>query len=214
MRATLERVLIIEDDRALSAAIARTVVTWAAVPTEASTIEEGLRLAGEHPDLVILDVRLPDGTALDFVRKAMQLCPAPAIVAISGQASAEEAFELAKEGVRAYLPKPFSLLELTQQVEHALNDPPHVEPLVAGWVGQIPLRDVQNDVRRVMVDQALGKAKGSRSGAARLLYVTRQAVQQALRLRRLSDPPPNTRETTGSTERATPRLKKQDGGKT
>jgi DNA-binding transcriptional LysR family regulator len=45
------------------------------------------------------------------------------------------------------------------------------------------MRELQTEVRRVMVEQALAKAEGSRSGAARLLSVSRQAVQQMVRER-------------------------------
>ena len=43
------------------------------------------------------------------------------------------------------------------------------------------MRELQSDVRRVMIEQALAKARNSRSGAARLLDMTRQAVQQIVR---------------------------------
>jgi len=44
------------------------------------------------------------------------------------------------------------------------------------------MRQVLEKVRGVMVDEALARENGSRSGAARRLGVSRQAVQQAVRL--------------------------------
>ena len=43
------------------------------------------------------------------------------------------------------------------------------------------MREMQRSVRRVMVKEALAQADGNRSGAARLLEVSRQAVQQIVR---------------------------------
>jgi two-component system, response regulator RegA len=68
-------------------------------------------------------------------------------------------------------------------VEKALSEPPKLDALVAASVGRTPMRELQTEVRRVMVEQALAKAEGSRSGAARLLHVSRQAVQQMVRER-------------------------------
>jgi hypothetical protein len=66
-------------------------------------------------------------------------------------------------------------------VEAALREVPSLEPLVTALVGRVPMRELQRAVRRVMVREALAQAEGSRSGAARLLEVSRQAVQQAVR---------------------------------
>ena len=100
------------------------------------------------------------------------------MIAISGEASPEESFRLAQAGVRAYLAKPMGVDELTTKIEAALRGAPELEPLVVAAVGHKPLRGVQGDVRRAMVDQALARAEGNRSEAARLLSVSRQAVQQ------------------------------------
>ncbi len=180
----LERVLVIEDDAALRAAIVRTVRGWGASQLfEAGTAAEAREqlAAVPPPDLVIIDVRLPDDSAFNVLDSAADLSPAPVIVAMSGKASPDEAFRLAQLGVRAYLAKPFSIQELADSVEAARNNAPNLEPLITASVGRVPMRELQNEVRRVMVKEALAQTEGSRSGAARLLHVTRQAVQQILR---------------------------------
>jgi DNA-binding NtrC family response regulator len=176
-----ERVLIVEDHKPLRTAIARAARGWGAAVLEAGTVQEGLALLRHSPDVVIADVVLPDGDALPIVEEAVQLRPAAAVVAMSGQASADEAFRLAQAGARRYLAKPISLEELTRSVEKALSDPPKLDPFIAAHVGNSTLRQVTGQVRQVMVEQALAKAGNSRSGAARLLDLTRQAVQQIVR---------------------------------
>lgn len=176
-----ERVLIVEDHVPLRRAIAHAAQTWGAEVLEAGTVREGRALLARLPDVVIVDVALPDGQAQPIVEDAVRMRPVAAVIAMSGQASAYEAFQLAQAGARRYLPKPISLDELTRSVEEALADRPSLDALVAAHVGNTPLREVQGEVRRVMIEQALAKARNSRSGAARLLDMTRQAVQQIVR---------------------------------
>jgi DNA-binding NtrC family response regulator len=126
---------------------------------------------------------LPDGDAFGLLELASQRRPAPVAIAVSGQTSTEDAFRLAQVGCRAYLEKPFDLDRLAERIERALSEAPKLDALVAASVGRTPMRELQTEVRRVMVEQALAKAEGSRSGAARLLSVSRQAVQQMVRER-------------------------------
>ena len=179
-----ERVLVVEDDAALCAAIARIVSGWGELElSEAATAAEARSLLAEPPppDLVIIDVHLPDETAFGVLESAQKLSPAPIVVAMSGKASPDEAFRLAQAGVRAYLPKPFSIQELASSAETASSEAPDLDPLITAWVGRVPMRELQRKVRRVMLKEALAQTEGSRSGAARLLHVTRQAVQQMVR---------------------------------
>ncbi len=180
----LERALLIEDDVALRAAIARVIQGWGDLKIfEAGTAGEAKALLadGLKPDFILIDVRLPDESAFSVLEAIRDLSPKPILVAMSGKASADEAFRLAGYGVRTYLNKPFSIQEFTSAVETACEEVPDIEPLITAQVGLVPMRDLQRDVRRVMVKEALARAEGSRSGAARLLHVSRQAVQQMLR---------------------------------
>jgi FixJ family two-component response regulator len=72
-------------------------------------------------DLVIADVRLPDGQGHQVLRAAMALSPIPVLVAISGKASASEAFSLARSGAVAFLEKPFGLAELERLLRSACD---------------------------------------------------------------------------------------------
>jgi DNA-binding NtrC family response regulator len=178
---SLQCVLIVEDNDALRAAMAGMLRDRGAEVIEASTTAAAIASMRERiPDLVIADVCLPDGSALNVFEETQRLAPEPMKIGISGQASAEQAFELARVGVRAYLAKPFSLQQLRDEIERVRSEPPHIEPMVRAAVGLMPLREVTSRVRNAMIDEALARSQGSRSGAARLLEVSRQAIQQAL----------------------------------
>jgi DNA-binding response OmpR family regulator len=192
----LKRVLVVEDNVPLRGAIARLVRSWGARPIEAGTAREALALLSPPPDLIISDIRLPDENAFCVFEAAARLWPKPLGVAISGEASADEAFRLAKIGVAGYLAKPLSLEELSREVEKVRRDAPSLDPIVATMVGQFSLHEVQDRMRSVMLHQALALTEGSRSGAARLLDVSRQAVQQILRGAANEEPPTEPKEET------------------
>jgi len=175
------RVLIVEDHAPLREAIGSLFRSSGAEVLEAGTEQGAIAMLSPAPDLVICDVYLPDGSAFKVLEATLGISPEPVKIAMSGHASAEEAFKLAQLGVLAYLPKPFSLQEMSDTLERVLREPPDLDTLLRASVGQVPMRVLQQRVRSVMVGQALALARGSRSGAARLLDVSRQAVQQITR---------------------------------
>lgn len=187
MHRELSRVLVVEDNRDVRHAIARMLAGLGAQVLEAATAREAVALLQPAPDALIIDVRLPDGSAFDVLEAAQAVWPAPVKIGISGVASPDEAFRLAQFGVRDYLQKPVSLDALESALREACEHEPPLLPLIQEAVGHVPVRQMQRNVREVMVRQALALSRGSRSGAARLLQVTRQAVQQMIRPERLRD---------------------------
>lgn len=172
------RVLVVEDDKALCGAIARIASRWGDEVLQAHSVAEALELLETNPVLMIVDVRLPDGTAHQVVDAACRRRPVPTMIAISGEASPEESFRLAQAGVRAFLDKPLGSDELTERVERALREAPELSRVAVAAVGTKAMREAQGEVRSAMMEQALGRSGGNLSEAARLLRVTRQAVQQ------------------------------------
>ena len=132
-------------------------------------------------DLVLLDIRLPDGSGVTIAEEATKQHPLPRIVALSGEATAQEAFKLAELGIVRFLAKPFTLDDLIAIIESDRLEQERLAPIVRACVGQADLRDIQDDVRRSMVAEALARSKGNRSAAAKLLRVTRQAIQKFIR---------------------------------
>jgi DNA-binding NtrC family response regulator len=182
-RVDVRRVLLLEDEADLRRAMARKLAARFPEVIEAGTSAEALAALERAPDLLIADLRLPDGSALPVLEAARGLRPEPLKIAISGAASAQEAFELSSRyGVLEFLAKPFSLADLEAVIDRVLTlPPPALEPMLKASVGQWSLPDMRGYVRRVMLDHALAVCAGSRTAAARLLGTTRQAVQQATR---------------------------------
>lgn len=175
------RVLLVEDDEILRRALALALRDWGALVTEAESFAAALECMRCRHDLVVLDVRLPDGSGIDVARAALGSRPIPLMLAMSGEASATEGFELARFGVCGYLSKPLVFEDFMATLEAILDAPPDLGPHLSAQVGRRAFQDVQAAVRRSMVEQALSLARGNRTGAARLLQVSRQAVQQMIR---------------------------------
>jgi two-component system, response regulator RegA len=181
VRRRATQVLLVEPEPTLAARLREALEEWGGTVQWESSLEQGLRACTKRFELVVLDLDLPDGSGMRLAEAATQLRPLPAIVAFSGRASPSDAFRLAQLGVLAYLPKPLSAPELRGQLESALERTPNYLPHLLAAVGRESFRQVLERVRRAMAEQALAISAGNKTGAARLLGITRQAVQQLIR---------------------------------
>lgn len=176
------KVAAVEDDAELRDALAAALESPAAEFRGCGTVREALvLLATWRPDIVLLDLTLPDGTAFDVLAVLRRRRPTPVTVAISGTATPPDAFRLAEAGVRAFLAKPFTMADLRAAIERATSVPPDLGLPLRGTVGHRGLQEVESETRDGMVREALARAGGSRRGAARLLRISRQLLQHILR---------------------------------
>jgi DNA-binding NtrC family response regulator len=113
------RVLVVEDDPGLCDAVSRLLEGVVPEVRQAQSAEQAFAALEAAPDLVITDLRLRGVSAFPVVEAALRRRPPPVVVAMSGQASAEESFRLGQLGVRAYLPKPFSSDAIFAAIERA-----------------------------------------------------------------------------------------------
>jgi DNA-binding NtrC family response regulator len=83
---------------------------------------EGLRqFEALHPDVVLLDLRLPDHSGLDVYRQIHQLDARTPVVFITATTTAETAIEAVRQGAFDYLFKPVDLEQLTRVVGQAFE---------------------------------------------------------------------------------------------
>src|SRR5205814_1292905 len=90
----------------------------------AATGKEGLQMADEvSPDLVLLDLRLPDMDGMDVLRALRSRYPEVAVIIITGFGQIQSAVEAIKVGATDYLEKPFEHVEkLKLAVGRALDE--------------------------------------------------------------------------------------------
>jgi len=174
--------LVVEDNAGLATTLAEVVQERAKAVHAVGSLAEATRWLADHqPDLVVLDFKLPDGTGLDVLEVLAPRLPQPVVIAVSGEATPEDSFRLARAGVRCFLRKPFGLDAVRAAVEEALDTSPDPLVEVRGAVGHIGIKELEFEVRRAMVSEALAKSGGSVRGAAALLGISRQLLQHILK---------------------------------
>lgn len=108
--------LLVEDERQIRRFV-RTALEaegWSVVETE--TLRQGLIDAGTRkPDLIILDLGLPDGDGMDFIRDVRGWSKVPIIV-LSARVGEQDKIEALDAGADDYLSKPFGVGELLARV--------------------------------------------------------------------------------------------------
>lgn len=88
----------------------------------ASSVEEGLRLfRTSSPDLVIMDIRMPDQTGIDGLRAIRQLDPLVSVIMLTGYGTLETAQEALRLGANDYLKKPFDTGDIFRIVRHNIK---------------------------------------------------------------------------------------------
>jgi two-component system KDP operon response regulator KdpE len=102
---------------------------------------EGLRCAAtEHPDIILLDLGLPDKDGADVLRDLRQWSKTPVVI-LSVRNSEEDVIACLDAGANDYLTKPFRSGELLARVRAAirLHAIPDGEPVVSFWDVRIDL---------------------------------------------------------------------------
>lgn len=115
------RVLVVEDDREIRAAVQATLaVEGFEVQTAVSLSEAAALLRHDLPDVLVLDLGLPDGDGVDLVREVRQHHALPILI-ISARHQEAQKIALLDAGADDYLVKPFSVAELLARIRVALR---------------------------------------------------------------------------------------------
>lgn len=115
------RILAVEDDRSVSSLLYAMLDAQRYETLMAETCTLGLMMLTSHvPDLVILDLGLPDRDGLDFIRIARQKSAVPILV-LSARSTETDKVTALDLGANDYITKPFSTAELLARVRAALR---------------------------------------------------------------------------------------------
>jgi len=118
---TPARILLIEDDPAIRRFVRRELEAAGHQVFECDTLQRGLTdAATRKPDLVVLDLGLPDGDGVDFIRELRGWTTLPVIV-LSARVDETDKIDALDAGADDYLVKPFSVGELMARVRAALR---------------------------------------------------------------------------------------------
>ena len=121
MDSTATTILIIEDEPQIRRFLRLSLQNAGYRLLEAETGKNGLlQAAQEHPDVVILDLGLPDMDGLELLRELRQWSEMPVIV-LSARGQEKDKITALDAGANDYLTKPFSVNELMARLRVALR---------------------------------------------------------------------------------------------
>ena len=114
-------VLIIEDEKSICDFIGKTLDSHEYKVTAANNGKDGLALiTSSLPDLVLLDLGLPDMDGMDIIRKTREWSSLPIIV-ISARTQEREKVQALDAGADDYITKPFGTFELLARIRTAIR---------------------------------------------------------------------------------------------
>ncbi|TMS57679.1 two-component system response regulator KdpE [Imbroritus primus] len=148
-------ILIIEDDVPIRRVLHSALAAEGFRLVEAETMQRGLIEAGSHkPDLVILDLGLPDGNGVDFLRSLRAWSAMPVIV-LSARTLEHDKIDALDAGADDYLTKPFGAGELLARVRAQLRRHHRVAEEAVVAFGDVQVDLVHRQVLRGGVPVAL-----------------------------------------------------------
>jgi two-component system response regulator NreC len=146
-------------------------------------------VAARHPDVIVLDVNMPDGLGVDAVDELRQLSPVTQVVLLTMERDVDLARRAFDEGALGYLFKDDAHLELVAAVRAAAAGERHLTPAVAAVlahppaVEERPLSPRETDVLRLMALGHTNREIGERLGlSVRTVETHRSHIQQKLGL--------------------------------
>lgn len=119
------KILAIEDETNIRSFMETTLVTNGYQVITANTCSQGILMHSSHlPDLVILDLGLPDMDGLEFIKNTRKTSATPIIV-LSARTDEKDKVAALDLGANDYITKPFGTLELLARVRVALRNNRH-----------------------------------------------------------------------------------------
>ncbi|HZI66445.1 MAG TPA: sigma-54 dependent transcriptional regulator [Thermoanaerobaculia bacterium] len=118
-----QRILIIDDEASIRDMLAFFFHKRGFEVLTASNFTEGqASTLRSTPDLVLCDIKMPDGNGLDLLRKVKAESPKTPVIMITAHTSTADAIEAMKAGAVDYIAKPFNIEELGLIVDRALGE--------------------------------------------------------------------------------------------
>jgi two-component system nitrogen regulation response regulator GlnG len=116
----MSTLLVIDDEQSVLYSFERVFTSASVAVLTARTAAEGLKKVEAHnPDVVVLDLQLPDRSGLDVFHDIHALDPKRPVIFITAHGTTNSAIEAMKGGAFEYLVKPVDLERLSQLIERA-----------------------------------------------------------------------------------------------
>lgn len=116
-------ILIVDDEESMCEMLEVALKKWGHRSRVARTLKEGIAAVERgRIDLVLTDIKLPDGTGIDLLTRVLSLPERPPVLLMTAFGSTEAAVQAIKMGAFYYITKPFKLEEVHALLERALTE--------------------------------------------------------------------------------------------
>ena len=115
-------ILVVDDEEAIVSSLSSILQDEGYEVSVAKSGAEALKTyMADPPDLMLLDIWMPDMDGLETLRRIREFVPTAQVMVMSGHGSIETAVKAIKLGAYDYIEKPLSLENVTLRVKHALE---------------------------------------------------------------------------------------------
>lgn len=129
------RVFVVEDHVLFASGVKGELGDGFAIVGQAASVAEALEaIPAAAPDVVLLDVQLPDGSGAQVVEAVGRLCPDVRFLALSVSDAAEDVIRVIRAGARGYVTKSISPAELADAIRRVHEGDAVFSPRLAGFV--------------------------------------------------------------------------------
>ena len=114
--------LVVDDEPNIAFTVCETLASDELRVISAATAREGIETVNKRrPDVVLLDVRLPDMSGLDAFQRMHEFNPRVPVIIMTAFATTDVAIEAMRRGAFDYFVKPVDLASLRQSVARAID---------------------------------------------------------------------------------------------
>jgi DNA-binding NarL/FixJ family response regulator len=129
------RVLIVDDHQLFRSGVRSELERHLEITGEAGTVAEAVKaIESDEPEVVLLDVHMPDGGGLEVIRRAAERDLRPCYLALSVSDAAEDVIAVIRAGARGYVTKNIAPEELADAVRRVHDGDAVFSPRLAGFV--------------------------------------------------------------------------------
>ena len=129
------RVLIVDDHRLFRSGVRAELEPLLEIAGEAGGVDEAVSAIDEHrPDVVLLDVHMPDGGGVEVIRRAAERGLRPCFLALSVSDAPDDVIAVIRAGARGYVTKNIAPEELADAVRRVHDGDAVFSPRLAGFV--------------------------------------------------------------------------------
>jgi DNA-binding NtrC family response regulator len=173
--------MVVDDEPGIRTALRANFLRHGWKVEVAASVREAIsHLEGKEFDLVVTDIRMPDGTGMEVMRATRQLSPGTAVILLTAYGSVPDAVSAMRDGALDYLTKPISFDQLqataAKVMQVSRQAPVEDDSLASGIIGRSPL-----------LLRALQRARSAASTSADVLVEAESGTGKELLARFIHD---------------------------